>query len=75
LDDSPYSDLVNKLENMFGKINTGATSEELAKVFYRAATDVRPKRRYYHSIVDHGMVVIARSMPNTYRAVLNRLMK
>ncbi|MQS77482.1 SDR family NAD(P)-dependent oxidoreductase, partial [Lactobacillus halodurans] len=75
LDNSPYSDLVDKLENMFGKINTGATSEELAKVFYQAATDVRPKRRYYHSIVDHGMVVIARSMPNTYRAVLNRLMK
>ncbi|MBL3531958.1 SDR family NAD(P)-dependent oxidoreductase [Companilactobacillus zhachilii] len=73
--DSPYSDLVDKLENMFGKINTGATSEELAKVFYQAATDVRPKRRYYHSIVDHGMVMIARSMPNTYRAVLNRLMK
>lgn len=75
LDNSPYSDLVDKLENLFGKINTGATSEELAKVFYQAATDVRPKRRYYHSMIDHGMVMVARSMPNTYRVVLNKLIK
>jgi len=75
VDDSPYENLVDKLDHLFGEIGTGATSEDLAKVFYCAATDVRPKRRYYNSIMDHGMVMVARTMPNTYRAALNLLMK
>ena len=75
LDNSPYENTVDKVENLLKKIGTGATSADLAKVFYRAATDVHPKRRYYNSIVDHGMVMIARTMPNTYRSVLHRLIK
>lgn len=75
LDNSPYEDLVDKVEGLFSKLGTGATSEDLAKVFYKAATDARPKRRYYNSVIDHSMVMVARTMPNTYRGVLNRLMK
>lgn len=75
LDNSPYEGAVDKVENLLKKIGTGATSADLAKVFYRAATDVHPKRRYYNSVVDHGMVMIARTMPNTYRSVLHRLIK
>lgn len=75
LEDSPYEDMVDKVEKLFSMIGTGATSEELAKVFYKAATDQRPKRRYYHSIVDHSLVMVARTMPNTYRAVINKLME
>jgi len=75
LKNSPYTGLVDKVEKLFSEISTGATSEDLAKVFYQAATDSRPKRRYYNSIMDHGMVMVARTMPNTYRAVLSRLMK
>lgn len=73
LEDSAYTGLMDKVEGLFGKIGTGATSEDLAKVFYKAATDVKPKRRYYNSVMDHGMVLIAQKMPNTYRAVLNKL--
>lgn len=75
VEDSPYGGLVDKVEGLFKQIGTGATSEDLAKVFYQAATDLRPKRRYYNSVIDHSMVMIARTMPNTYRAVLTRLMK
>jgi len=75
LDDSPYDDVMSKVETLFGKLGKGATSEDLAKVFYQAATDIHPKRRYYNSVMDHGMVMIARTMPNTYRAVLHQLMK
>lgn len=75
LDNSPYDELVDKVEKLFSKLGTGATSEDLAQVFYHAATDVHPKRRYYNSVVDHSMVMIARTMPNTYRIVLNKLMK
>jgi len=74
-EDSPYEELTDKAEDLFSKLNGGATSEDLAKVFYQAATDVKPKRRYYHSITDHSMVLVARMMPNTYRVVLNKLMK
>lgn len=75
-DNSPYTGLLNKTEDLFSKINgSEATSEDLAKVFYQAATDIKPKRRYYHSIVDHGIVMVARTMPNTYRAILSKVMK
>ena len=75
LDNSPYNGLVDKVEDLFSKLGSGATSEDLAKVFYQAATDIHPKRRYYNSVVDHSMVMIARTMPHTYRAVLTKLMK
>lgn len=74
-DDSPYEDLIDKVEHLFGMLGSGATSRDLAKVFYQAATDIHPKRRYFNSVMDHGMVMIARTMPNTYRTVLHRLMK
>ncbi|CAJ1178636.1 short-chain type dehydrogenase [Companilactobacillus paralimentarius DSM 13238 = JCM 10415] len=76
VEDSPYENMLDKTEELFSKITfSEATAEDLAKVFYRAATDIKPKRRYYHSIVDHGMVLVARTMPNTYRAVLSKMMK
>lgn len=74
-DNSPYEELINKVENLFNQIGSGATSEDLAKIFYQAATDKNPKRRYYNSVMDHGMVLIAKKMPNTYRKVLTRLIK
>lgn len=74
-DNSPYENVVDKVERLFSEISNGATSEDLAKLFYKAATDIHPKRRYFNSVMDHGMVMIARSMPNTYRTVLHRLMK
>lgn len=74
-ENSPYEELINKVENLFNQIGSGATSEDLAKIFYQAATDKNPKRRYYNSVMDHGMVLIAKKMPNTYRKVLTRLIK
>ncbi|TGD23988.1 SDR family NAD(P)-dependent oxidoreductase [Companilactobacillus suantsaicola] len=76
VNDSPYTNVLTKTEELFDKITfSEATAEDLAKVFFKAATDVKPKRRYYHSIIDHGMVFVARAMPNTYRFALNKLMK
>lgn len=74
-ENSPYEELISKVENLFNQIGSGATSEDLAKIFYQAATDKNPKRRYYNSVMDHGMVLIAKKMPNTYRKVLTRLIK
>ncbi len=72
--DSPYEPLVDHVEDLFGRMGFTATAEDLAKVFYKAATDKRPKRRYFNSIGDHAMVIAARSMPNLYRAVVSRFM-
>lgn len=71
-EDSPYEPLVDKVEGMMSKMNFSATAEDLAKVFYKAATDVKPKRRYFNSVTDHAAVIFARTMPNTYRAVISK---
>ena len=46
---------------------SGASSEDLAQVFYKAATDARPKRRYFHAFSDRAMVWLARSCPRVFK--------
>lgn len=74
-ENSPYEPLVNKVEKVFDLTGFNTSANDLAKVFYKAATDKRPKRRYYHSISDHAVVKIARTMPNLYHAVMSKLTK
>lgn len=71
-ENSPYETLVNKAEEMTLKVNISATAEDLAQLFYKAATDTKPKRRYFNSLSDHAAVIFARTMPNTYRTILSR---
>ncbi|WP_300560995.1 SDR family NAD(P)-dependent oxidoreductase [Companilactobacillus sp.] len=72
-EDSPYEPLVDKVDNLFGQMGFTATAEDLAKVFYKAATDKKPKRRYFNSASDHAMVIAARSMPNLYKFIISKL--
>lgn len=74
-ENSPYEPLVDKMSTMFENMNNnsnGATAEDLAAVFYKAATDAKPKRRYFNSMTDHAAVIFARTMPNVYRAMLSK---
>lgn len=71
--DSPYEPLVDKVDSLFSKMGFNATAQSLAEVFYKAATDPKPKRRYFHSLADHATVLAARSMPNFYRFVMSKL--
>lgn len=79
--DSAYLPFVNSLAKSFGSFEgqSGATSADLAKVFYAAATDSKPKHRYFRSFGDRAIVHIVRAYPRIYRAaslaVLNRLAK
>lgn len=50
---------------------SSATSQDLAQLFYRAATDRRPKRRYYHSVFDRFVVREARHHLNAYGTMMN----
>ncbi|WP_125606019.1 SDR family NAD(P)-dependent oxidoreductase [Lapidilactobacillus bayanensis] len=61
---SPYQDLVTKIDSMLsGSAASSATSEDLAQVFYRAATDQKPKYAYFNSWTDRLATHIARVHP------------
>lgn len=72
---SPYEKLIGKVSQFFKRASSGATSVDLAKVFYRAATDVKPKQRYFNSTADRLTVYLARNHPKIWRAIVNRLAK
>jgi NAD(P)-dependent dehydrogenase (short-subunit alcohol dehydrogenase family) len=75
--DSAYRPLVEAIERLISGREASVTSQDLAQVFYRAATAAKPKRRYLHSAGDRLAVWAARSLPNVYRTglriVLQRL--
>lgn len=74
---SVYAALVNSMGNYLSADahTNGATSADLAKVFYKAATDAKPKRRYFNSLGDHMTVIAARSLPKLYRAISSATLK
>ncbi|WP_125588975.1 SDR family NAD(P)-dependent oxidoreductase [Companilactobacillus jidongensis] len=74
-ENSPYEPLVDKLSGLLTGQGFSATSEDLAKVFYRAATDLKPKRRYFNSFTDHAVVAFGRAMPGLYKKVVTRIIK
>ncbi|WP_407893891.1 SDR family NAD(P)-dependent oxidoreductase [Lacticaseibacillus sp. N501-2] len=71
--DSPYRELTDVVAGLANKSSfmTGATSEQLAQVFYQAATAKHPKRRYYHATTDRLMANFARVHPELFRHGLN----
>ncbi|MGO2384358.1 MAG: SDR family NAD(P)-dependent oxidoreductase [Pseudolactococcus laudensis] len=77
--DSVYTTLVDKVSALLtaNEHTSGASSEDLAQVFYKAATDIRPKRRYFNTLSDRAMVWLARSCPRVFKklfmTVLNYL--
>lgn len=75
-ENSPYQALTDKMENVLNGIGnhavTSASAQDLAALFYKAATDNKPKRRYFNSITDHAAVVFARTLPGVYRSILSR---
>ncbi|MDR0300635.1 MAG: SDR family NAD(P)-dependent oxidoreductase [Streptococcaceae bacterium] len=75
-ENSPYAPLIAKLLAGFERFSGGATSEDLAKVFYKAATDEKPKMRYFNAFQDRVMTRIARVHPKLWRKfVKSQLMK
>lgn len=72
---SSYTKLTNQVAKTYGKFSQGATSTDLAKLFYKAATDKKPKRRYYHSAFDRGSVITARTFPGLYKFIVRKLFR
>lgn len=70
-----YLPLVKSVEKALGSFSTNVTSADLARIFYRAATDQHTKRRYLNSFSDRATVCAARAMPNVYKKALVTLVK
>ena len=64
-ENTPYQSLIDGTMAMVSNVgsHSSATSEDLAKVFYRAATEEKPKLRYYFSFSDRMTSHIARVHP------------
>lgn len=71
--DSAYRQLTDTVGGLYAHSSfmTGATSEQLAEVFYQAATAKRPRRRYYHACGDRLIANFARVHPELFRHGLN----
>ncbi|ANZ60392.1 short-chain dehydrogenase/reductase [Secundilactobacillus paracollinoides] len=71
--DSPYLKLTNGTKALLKRLGgqSSATSEDLAEVFYSAATDVKPKYRYYHSLGDNFVGHFARVHQHLFKHVMN----
>ncbi|GAY71925.1 SDR family NAD(P)-dependent oxidoreductase [Lentilactobacillus kosonis] len=67
--DTAYKPLVDYMAKVLSDDapGMGASVEDLANLFYRAATDEKPKRRYFNNFHDHLTVIMARSLPGLFR--------
>lgn len=74
---SPYAPTVRAVQSALSgeHFGTGATSADLAALFYKAATDATPKRRYFHSFGDRTVVHIARAYPRLFSKLLAFMVK
>lgn len=72
---SVYTSLMAGVANMSKNYKASATAEDLASVFYRAATALRPKMRYYKSVSDRMNVYIARNHPLIWKCLMSRVTK
>ncbi|MFC6254275.1 SDR family NAD(P)-dependent oxidoreductase [Secundilactobacillus hailunensis] len=74
---SPYTALVEGTRKLLNGMltNSEATSEDLAKVFYRAATDRHPKRRYYFSLTDRMVSRFARNHPGIFHEGMSLIVR
>ena len=78
---SAYQPLVENVRKALSgeSMGAGATSLQLAELFYKSATDEKPKHRYFHAFSDRAIVHIARAYPRLFlklfSLMLNRLAK
>jgi short-subunit dehydrogenase len=77
LPDSPYAPLLEKVRKGFSRMEKsgGATSADLAKDFYKAATAAKPEMRYYHSLGDRAVVRLAKTHPKLWRRGIDFVLK
>jgi NAD(P)-dependent dehydrogenase (short-subunit alcohol dehydrogenase family) len=73
--ESPYRPFAEAIQKQMILTGARATSEDLARVFYKAATSARVGLRYFYSLSDRVLVHIARSHPLIFKAGIAFVMK
>lgn len=75
--DSPYRGMVKLAKDRLtgGSSMATAASADLAKVFYEAATDRKPKYAYFNSVADRLVARLARVHPRIFIAAADRLIE
>lgn len=73
---SPYSGLVTVIRGLFSGNSSisSAPAEDLAKLFFRAATDPKPRYAYFHSYGDRIMASLARKHPKLWIRIVGSLL-
>lgn len=69
---SPYAKLMNGVAEMSKNFSANATAEDLANVFYKAATDSNPKLRYFNTFSDRLSVYLSRNHPTIWKMMMSR---
>lgn len=72
---SVYQELTAKTDKALNNRPQTATSQDLARLFYKAATDSKPKLRYFNNFADHSMVFVARTFPTLWRNIVQRILR
>ena len=70
-ENSAYQPLVNSVASGLDRfMKNSAKASDLAEVFYKAATELKPSLRYLHAFGDKFMVNVARRHPKIFRKAL-----
>ncbi|MDR0200424.1 MAG: SDR family NAD(P)-dependent oxidoreductase [Streptococcaceae bacterium] len=75
---SVYRQAVEDLKRGMARLESGsggATSADLAALFYQAATDAKPKLRYFNAFSDRMMVRVGKAHPRIFRKVMGSMIK
>lgn len=73
---SPYQPLVDSVSSGLERfMKSSAKASDLAEVFYKAATEIKPSLRYLHSFSDKFMVNVARKHPQVFRRAILAAMR
>ncbi len=70
-DESPYKSLVDAVAAIMNGVIIAASADDLARVFYKAATEKKPKRRYYNSFGNRMYSWMARVFPGILGGITN----
>lgn len=75
-ENSPYEPAVKAFLKAMEKIGaSSATSQDLAQIFYQAATDKKPKLRYFNAMSDRLNVRVSKSHPRLFKKVMGNMIK
>lgn len=73
---SVYYSSIDAFDRLFSKMSSKRSSQDLANLFYKAATDKHPKRRYVDGFSNRAVIWAFRHLPYSFTdMVMKKMMK